>query len=67
MRTPTLRTARLVLDRVRPGDAELVAEYCVDPAISDAIPVPVPYTREHADGYVRDYANEADAAGDQTL
>jgi RimJ/RimL family protein N-acetyltransferase len=56
MQTPELHTERLRLDALTLGDAELVAEYCLDPVLQGFVPVPVPYTRSEADGYTGDYA-----------
>jgi len=54
-----LRTPRLLLDAVRPDDTDAVLEYCNDPALQGYIPVPVPYTRESAEGYTGGYAPRA--------
>ena len=63
MQPPTLHTARLRLDAVRPDDTPLVAQYCADVELQRYIPVPVPYTRQHADDYCMNYARAA-AEGD---
>jgi RimJ/RimL family protein N-acetyltransferase len=65
--TPTLRTARLLLDRVRVDDAPAVAGYCADPVLQGYVPVPVPYTLADAESYVTDYADQAEAAESHTL
>lgn len=54
-----LATERLKLDAVVPGDADDVLDYCSDPVLQSFVPVPVPYTREAADGYVIGYAEKA--------
>ena len=59
MQPPTLHTARLRLDAVRPDDTPFVAEYCADLELQRYVPVPVPYTREHADDYCVNYARAA--------
>ena len=66
MQPPTLHTARLRLDAVRPDDTPLVAQYCADVELQRYIPVPVPYTREHADDYCVNYARAA-AEGEGAL
>lgn len=51
----TLRTTRLVLDEVRPGDVDRVLEYCEDPEVQRWIPLPSPYLREHAEFFTGPY------------
>ncbi|WP_405492300.1 GNAT family N-acetyltransferase [Streptomyces sp. NBC_00096] len=48
----TLTTERLVLRPHLPSDADEVHAACQDPAIQRWIPVPVPYARTDAEGYV---------------
>ena len=52
----TLSTPRLHLDAVLPSDADAVLAYCVDEELQGYVPVPIPYTRESAVGYVEGYA-----------
>ena len=54
-----LATERLRLDAVVPTDADDVLEYCSDPTLQQFVPVPVPYTRETAEGYTAGYAAKA--------
>ena len=54
-----LGTERLRLDTVTPGDTDAVLEYCSDPELQKFVPVPVPYTRETAEGYTAGYAAKA--------
>ena len=59
MRPRELTTERLRLDAVVPADADDVLEYCSDAILQAFVPVPVPYTRETAEGYVTGYAENA--------
>ena len=54
-----LTTARLRLNALRPSDADEVFAFCNDPELQTFVPVPVPYTREVAEGYVTAYASAA--------
>ena len=66
MLPPTIRTARLLLDAVTAADAASVAEFCSDPELQRYVPVPMPYTRAHAEHYCDVYARSA-AEGDGAL
>ncbi|MEO7722138.1 MAG: hypothetical protein ABIS08_09510 [Pseudolysinimonas sp.] len=57
-----LATERLRLDAVLPTDADGVLEYCNDTILQQNVPVPVPYIRETAEGYV--VAEGSHAVGD---
>ena len=59
MRRLTLTTARLQLDAVTPADADAVFEFCNNAPLQDYVPVPVPYTRDHAASYTQEYASKA--------
>lgn len=48
----TLTTARLTLDRPRETDTDAVSSHCRDEELQRFVPVPVPYEREHAEGFV---------------
>lgn len=54
-----LATERLRLDALVPSDADDVLEYCNDATLQAFVPVPVPYTRDTAEGYVVVYAEKA--------
>lgn len=60
---PTIRTPRLVLDGLTPDDAASVAAFCSDPELQGNVPVPVPYTREHADDYCINYTKRSAEGG----
>ncbi|MDK3256177.1 GNAT family N-acetyltransferase [Blastococcus capsensis] len=51
-RQPTLTGRRVRLRPWRPDDAAAVLEACQDPEIQRWTQVPVPYTKEHAEGFV---------------
>lgn len=55
----TLTTARLRLDPVTSSDTDAVFEYCNDTDLQGYIPVPAPYTRQHAASYTEGYAPKA--------
>ena len=52
MKPVTLRTARLVLDKLTPDDIEIVTEYCQDPLFEKLLTTPFPYRREHAEDFI---------------
>jgi RimJ/RimL family protein N-acetyltransferase len=54
-----LTTPRLRLNAVLPSDVDEVFAFCNDPELQAFVPVPVPYTREVAEGYVTSYATAA--------
>jgi RimJ/RimL family protein N-acetyltransferase len=54
-----LSSQRLVLDAFGPDDTDLVHTYVDDAELQRCIPVPVPYTRVHAEHYTGKYAAEA--------
>lgn len=58
-----LRTARLVLNTPRESDIDAVYAACQDAAILRAIPLPIPYTIEHAEFFVRSYVPHGEASG----
>ena len=47
-----LRTARLLLEAPARADIDAITAACQDPELQRRVPVPVPYTREEAEGYV---------------
>ena len=53
MEPVTLTTDRLVLRTPTEADAEAIDRACQDPEIPRWTTVPSPYTREHADGFIR--------------
>lgn len=53
MEPVTLATERLVLHVPDESDIDAITEACQDPEIPRWTTVPSPYTREHAEGYVR--------------
>ncbi|MFP7759678.1 GNAT family N-acetyltransferase [Marisediminicola sp. LYQ134] len=54
-----LETERLVLDAVVPSDAPRIAEFCQDPELQRWVPVPQPYTLDHATSFATDYASSS--------
>jgi RimJ/RimL family protein N-acetyltransferase len=59
---PTLSDGVVSLRHWRAADAPAVTAACGDPLIARFIPVPLPYTREHADGFIE--ARRAGWAGE---
>jgi len=59
----TLRTARLVLRPWAEADIDAITEACQDPLIQRYVPVPAPYTRAHAEVFVRVTAPHVRAVG----
>lgn len=54
-----LRTARLLLRRFEPGDVDDALAYRNDPEFARYLPhVPQPFTREHAEAFVRENIEE---------
>jgi RimJ/RimL family protein N-acetyltransferase len=54
-----LTTARYRLDAVTEADTDAVFAYCQNEELQRWVPVPVPYTREAAEGYTTKYAPAA--------
>ena len=52
MQPVTLTTPRFVLSAPRASDVDAVFAACTDPELQRFVPVPVPYEREHAEGFV---------------
>lgn len=52
MRPVTLRTERFVLSAPHAGDVDAVFAACQDTELQRFVPVPVPYGRAHAEGFV---------------
>lgn len=52
MQPVTLRTARFVLSAPRASDVDAVFAACQDVELQRFVPVPVPYERSHAEGFV---------------
>lgn len=52
MQPVTLTTPRFVLSTPRASDVDAVFAACTDPELQRFVPVPVPYEREHAEGFV---------------
>jgi RimJ/RimL family protein N-acetyltransferase len=65
--SPALTGERVHLDAVRSRDKYAVYEYCQDPTILDAIPLPSPYRLKDADHFVGDYAEGAASGTELTL
>lgn len=59
----TLTTDRLTLDRPRETDVDVVRAHCQDEELQRYVPVPVPYEREHAEGFVLGLVPEWDRNG----
>lgn len=66
MEPVTLTTERLTLRTPTMADAEAIERACQDPEIPRWTTVPSPYTREHAEGYIR-LIGEWWADGSQTI
>lgn len=52
MEPVTLTTERFVLSVPRASDVDAVFAACTDPELQRFVPVPVPYERSHAEGFV---------------
>jgi len=61
MTAPTIRSTRLHLDAVVPGDVAAVLEYCVDEELQRWVPLPVPYQLSDAEYFTGTYAASAGA------
>lgn len=62
-----LRTERLILRPWSEADIDAVAEACQDTEIQRYVPVPAPYTRAHAETFVRETAPNLRAAGTDVI
>lgn len=58
-----LHTERLTLRPPALRDVDAITAACQDPETQRRVPIPVPYTREHAEGYVTGYVDEGWATG----
>lgn len=56
MKATTLSTARLTLAPPTGALVDAITEACQDPELQARVPIPVPYTREHAVAYVGDHS-----------
>ena len=59
-----LRTKRLLLRAPSLTDVEAITAACQDPEIQRRVPIPVPYTRTEAEGYVTAYSDSGWASGE---
>ncbi len=67
MKTPLIASERLVLDAFTVDDAAAVLDCVDDEELQRYIPVPIPYTLEHATQYVTEYADETAASAGKVL
>jgi RimJ/RimL family protein N-acetyltransferase len=58
-----LRTKRLLLRAPSKIDIEAITAACQDPEIQRRVPIPIPYTRRDAEGYVTAYSDLGWASG----
>ncbi|UYN82641.1 MAG: GNAT family N-acetyltransferase [Microcella sp.] len=58
MQPVTLRTARFVLSMPTLSDVDAVFAACQDAELQRFVPVPVPYERSHAEGFVLEFVPE---------
>lgn len=58
-----LRTGRLLLEPPSANDIDAITTACQDPDIQRWVPIPVPYTRRDAEGYVAGYSDSGWASG----
>lgn len=63
MEPVVIRTDRLVLRVPALADVDAITRACQDPRTQHWVPLPVPYSREHAVGYVTDYVDGGWASG----
>jgi RimJ/RimL family protein N-acetyltransferase len=66
MQPVTLRTARLELSLPRGADVDAIYEACQDAGIQRYTPVPFPYERSHAEGFVERVPSDWDAGKNLT-
>lgn len=58
-----LHTERLLLEAPSSTDVDAITAACQDPEIQRWVPIPVPYTRQDAEGYVTGYSDSGWASG----
>ena len=66
MEPVTLRTARLELSLPTDADVDAIFEACQDPGIQRYTPVPFPYDRSHAEGFVAQVPKDWEAGKNLT-
>jgi RimJ/RimL family protein N-acetyltransferase len=64
---PAIRSERLTLDSLRPGDADAVFHYCQDAEVQRWVHIPSPYTHADAEFFVTNYATDAASSAALTL
>ncbi|MBH0024861.1 GNAT family N-acetyltransferase [Salinibacterium sp. SWN248] len=65
MQPVVLTTERLTLDALIDADVDVMTSYCQDSALKDAVPIPWPYERAHADGFINELARQWWAEGSE--
>lgn len=60
MKPPLLESSRLTLDAVTEADTDAVLAHVDDAELQRYVPVPVPYTRAHAEDYTGSYMRMAE-------
>ncbi|MGV8911533.1 MAG: GNAT family N-acetyltransferase [Rhodoglobus sp.] len=65
MQPVVLTTERLTLDALIDADVDVMTSYCQDTVLKDAVPIPWPYEREHADGFINELAPQWWAEGSE--
>ncbi|RLQ80607.1 N-acetyltransferase [Salinibacterium amurskyense] len=65
MQPVVLTTERLTLDALTEADVDVMTSYCQDTVLKDAVPIPWPYEREHADGFINELAPQWWAEGSE--
>lgn len=55
----SMRSERLLLNELQPGDAPAMYNYCQDPEFEKFLTIPWPYTREDATFFIEKYVPEA--------
>ena len=58
-----LRTERLLLEAPQSTDIDAITAACQNPEIQRWVPIPVPYARREAEGYVTAYSDSGWASG----
>nr|BFF10568.1 hypothetical protein GCM10025699_18710 [Microbacterium flavescens] len=66
MEPVTLRTSRLELSLPTAADVDAIFEACQDAGIQRYTPVPVPYERSHAEGFVAQVPKDWEAGKNLT-
>ena len=65
MKPFALEAGAVLLDEVRASDTLAIYEYCQDPVFERFLTTPWPYTRQHAEGFVKEFVPAGWASGEE--